>query len=73
MRIISTTDLSREGNDCYIHSSITLMEDNELYFVILTERVSGYPYFTEAIIIDEAKLDETKAKYIYTQNGGVLK
>ena len=73
MRIISTTDLSREGNDCYIHTTISLMEDNELYFVILTERVSGYPYSTEAFIIDEAKLDKDKAVYIYKQNGGVIK
>ena len=73
MRIISTTDLSREGNDCYIHSTISLMEDNELYFVILTERVSCYPYSTEAFIIDEAKLDKDNAVYIYKQNGGVIK
>ena len=33
MRIISTTDLSREGNDCYIHSTVTLMEDKQIYFV----------------------------------------
>ena len=72
MRIISTTDLSRQGNDCYIHSSISLMESCNLYFVILVEKVSGYPYHEDVIIIDEAKSDKDKAIYIYKQNGGKL-
>ena len=42
MKIIRSTDLSDYGNDCYIHKSITLFEEFGLYFIITTEKVSGW-------------------------------
>ena len=73
MRIISTTDLNREGNDCYIFSSITLMEDRELYFVVLVERVVGYPYHKEITLVGEPTTDRLEAEFYYKDNGGVIK
>ena len=73
MRIISTTDLDREGNDCYIFSSITLMEDRELYFVVLVERVAGYPYHKEVTLVGEPTPERLIAEFNYKGAGGVFK
>ena len=73
MRIISTTDLDREGNDCYIFSSITLMEDRELYFVVLVERIVGYPYHKKVTIVGEPTSERLKAEFNYKDNGGIIK
>ena len=42
MKVIHTTDLSREGNDCWIAERVSLIEELGLYNVILTTKVSGY-------------------------------
>lgn len=73
MRIMSTTDLDREGNDCYIFSSITLMEDRELYFVVLVERVAGYPYHKKVTLIGEPTPERLVAEFNYKDAGGVFK
>ena len=73
MRIISTTDLDRQGNDCYIFSSISLMEDRELYFVVLVERVAGYPHHKEVILVGEPTTDRLTAEFNYKGNGGIIK
>lgn len=73
MRIISTTDLNREGNDCYIESSISLMEDRNLYFVILVEKVLGYPYTEKVIICGEPSTNRITAEFYYKDYGGIIK
>ena len=42
MRTIHTTDLSRQGNDCYITESVSLIEDHEIYNVIVVREVTGW-------------------------------
>lgn len=42
MNIISTTDLSREGNDCFIYESVSLVEQFNLYAIIRYWRVVGW-------------------------------
>ena len=42
MKVIHTTDLSREGNDCWIAERVSLIKELGLYNVILTTKVSGY-------------------------------
>lgn len=41
MRIISTTDLSREGNDCFILESISLIEQFNIYAVIKCFKINS--------------------------------
>lgn len=41
MKIISTTDLSREGSDCFIHESVSLAEQFDMYFVVRCQKVIG--------------------------------
>lgn len=42
MKIISTTDLSRPGNDVYIHELISLIEAFGIYAVLRCEKVTGW-------------------------------
>ena len=39
MKVISTTDLSGEGNDCYIYKSVSLVEAFSMYTVIEAEKI----------------------------------
>lgn len=41
MNILYTTDLSRQGNDCYIEESVSLVEAFGMYSVIVATKVSG--------------------------------
>lgn len=62
MRIISTTDLSREGNDCYINESVTLVEQFGLYAVIICRKVTGW-----------AEEETIYAQYITTSHSAAIK
>lgn len=42
MKTISTTDISRVGNDCYIYESVTLTEQFGIYAVINFVKVTGW-------------------------------
>lgn len=42
MKVIATTDLSRPGNDVYIHESISLIEQFEIYSIISCRKVTGW-------------------------------
>lgn len=51
MEVIYTTDLSRPGNDVYIHESISLIKQFELYAVIRVWRVTGWSEQEEVSIL----------------------
>ena len=42
MKVISTTDLSDYGNDCYIHKSVSLIEEFGMYNVLTAKKVVGW-------------------------------
>jgi hypothetical protein len=64
MNIISTTDVSRYGNDVYIEESYSLIEQFGLYAVIRFYKVSGWTSQAEtSIIISTTNESEAKAKY----------
>ena len=42
MNIISTTDISRPGNDCYIYETISLIEQFEIYAIVRCLKVTGW-------------------------------
>ncbi len=71
MRVISTTDISREGNDCYIYESISLVEQFGVYSVISCQRVTGWAEREGACILDSTT-ELTKAKATYKKYGGIL-
>ena len=55
MNIISTTNLSRYGNDCYIEESVSLVEQFDLYAVIRFYKVSGWSDREEVSVLITTK------------------
>lgn len=41
MRVIHTTENRRYGSNCLIHETTSLIEDNGLYNILYTQRISG--------------------------------
>ena len=69
MRVISTTDLSREGNDCYINEEVSLVEQFDLYSVISFYKVYGWSEHEEVCILKYTTNFE-EAKNAYVCHGG---
>ena len=51
MNVISTTEVSREGNDCYIEESYSLVEQFGVYAVIRFYKVTGWSSCEEVNVI----------------------
>ena len=64
MHVLSTTDVSRYGNDCYIEESYSLVEQFGLYAVIKFYKVSGWSDHEEvSVLITTANKAEAAKKY----------
>lgn len=72
MKIISTTDLSRERNDCYIYESVSLIEAFGMYTVITCQRITGWHDIREFCLQSKPTLDIEEAKQKYWEYGGNL-
>lgn len=70
MKVLSTTNLSDYGNDCYINRSVSLVECFGMYRVILAEKVSGWCPSAEIYCPYETTCDFKKAKSMYKKAGG---
>ena len=72
MKVISTTDLSTDGNDCYIYKSISLVEAFGMYTVITAEKTVGW--FNNTVIYARSKptCNFDEAKEWYRRSGGKL-
>lgn len=66
MKVISTTDVSRIGNDCYIEESYSLIEQFGLYAVIKFYKVSGWSDHEEVTILITTS-DKAEAGKVYKQ------
>ena len=64
MEVISTTDVSRYGNDCYIEESYSLVEQFGLYAVIRFYKVSGWSS-TEEVEVVFSSQSGSEARKIY--------
>ncbi len=51
MNVISATIVSREGNDCYIEESYSLVEQFGLYAVIKFYKVRGWSDYEEVSVL----------------------
>jgi hypothetical protein len=69
MKVISTTDLSRSGNDCYIYESVSLVEQFELFSVIRYWRVVGWSDREEVSVL-YTSLSRSTATEKYISYGG---
>lgn len=64
MNVISSTNLSRYGNDCYIEESVSLVEQFDLYVVIRFYKVSGWSDHEEVeVLIVTSNKSEAGKKY----------
>ncbi len=66
MKVISTTNVSRAGNDCYIEESYSLVEQFGLYAVIRFYKVSGWSD-REDVEVLIATSDKTEAGKKYKE------
>ena len=71
MEIISTTDVSRYGNDCYINRSITLVKQFGIYAVITFQKITGW-FEDEYVGADYMSNNYEDAIKFYKENGGIL-
>ena len=64
MNVLSTTVVSRPGNDCYIEESYSLVEQFGLYAVIKFYKVSGWSDWEEvSVLITTSNKSEAAKKY----------
>lgn len=71
MNIISTTDKSTYGNDCYIYETVSLVEQFGMYAIITCKKVTGWAK-REYIYVNEVTTDYYKAVDMYKYHGGIL-
>ena len=71
MKIIETTNLSREGNDHYIYESVTLIEEFGMYSVITCRKDVGWSGF-QRIGASKPTTNLNLAKRIYNDMKGGL-
>ena len=72
MKIISTTDLSRAGNDCYIYESVSLIEAFGMYTVITADKTVGWFNRQDIYCQSTITSDFEQAKFMYKKAGGIL-
>ena len=64
MEVLSTTKVSRYGNDCYIEESYSLVEQFDLYAVIRFYKVSGWSDCEEvSVVFTSSSRSEAGKKY----------
>lgn len=71
MRVISTTDKSTYGNDCYIYETVSLIEQFDMYAIIICRKVTGWAK-QEEVLVTEVTTDYYKAVDEYKYCGGIL-
>lgn len=69
MKIIETTNLSREGNDHYIYESVTLIEEFGMYSVITCRKDVGWSGY-HSVNASKPTTDFNLAKRIYNDIKG---
>lgn len=72
MKVISTTDLSQAGNDCYIYKSVSLVEAFGMYTIITAEKTVGWFDRNEIYARSDVTCDLERAKFLYKKAGGIL-
>ena len=71
MRIISTTDTSKYGNDCYINETVNLVEQFGVYAIIICQKITGWAE-REDIFVKQTTTDYDTAVKMYKDYEGIL-
>lgn len=69
MEVIYTTDLSRPGNDVYIHEAVSLIKQFELYAVIKVWKVTGWSEQEEVSVLYTSN-SRSSAIEVFESHGG---
>lgn len=71
MKIISTTDISKRGNNCYINETVSLVEQFGIYAIIVCQKITGC-VDQEDIFTKQVTTDYDTAVKMYKDYEGVL-
>ena len=71
MKVISTTDVSRGGNDCYINQEIALIEFCGIYAIIECTNITGWFEDKSINVVCETE-NYDEAIEFYKMNNGIL-
>ena len=71
MKIISTTDTSKYGNDCYINETVNLVEQFGVYAIIVCQKITGWAE-REDIFVKQVTTDYDTAVKMYKDYDGIL-
>jgi hypothetical protein len=72
MRVVHSTDLSDYGNDCYIHKSVSLIEEFGMYNIITAEKIIGWCQRERMYLRSETTCNFERAWFLYKQSGGII-
>lgn len=71
MKIISTTDTTKYGNDCYINETVNLVEQFGVYAIIICRKITGWVK-REDIFVKQTTTDYDTAVKMYKDYEGIL-
>ena len=60
MNVLKSKDTSRPGNDCYVYEKVFIIEQFDIYAVIVCEKVSGWAECNE-VRVDHVSTDYPSA------------
>ena len=72
MKVLYTTDLSREGSGCYIYETVSLVELMGMYAVITAKKVIGWADHKSIYCSPDPISDFDEAKALFVKAGGKL-
>jgi hypothetical protein len=72
MNVISKTEKSREGNDCWINEALYLCEEYDMYFVLKVTKINGWPNYKDISVVCNATPEKNIAETAYVNVGGIL-
>jgi hypothetical protein len=65
MKVISTKDTSRYGNDCYIYETVSMVEQFGMYAIIICQKITGWAEREDIFVAQTATDYDTALKMFY--------
>lgn len=69
MKTLYTTDLSRSGNDCYFEETVSLIEQFDIYAILVCRKITGW-LPEETIYVHQSTTNLKEALEAYEKLGG---
>lgn len=71
MNVLATTDISTDGNDCYIYKSVSLVEQFGMFGIIIMEKTTGWFDSSNIMVVHHTDSPQ-KAINSFIEHGGIL-